>query len=70
LSNVEPVFGSLRPERTDSHAVTPSYVTIKMGMSLLVLVGGAMCRDAIVIGAVMGAVPTVAGPGSLNKNNN
>jgi hypothetical protein len=68
--NVESVFRSLRPERTDSQTSTPSYVLLGMEMSLLVRARGPMCLDALIVGPGVGVAPAVAGPGPLNMSSN
>jgi hypothetical protein len=59
LFNIESVFGSLRPERMDSHASTPYYVVVGMEVSLLVPDRAPQCRDALVVAAGVGADPAV-----------
>jgi hypothetical protein len=51
LSNVEFVFASMRPERTDSKASTPSYALFGMKVSLLERARGPLCLGALVVGA-------------------
>jgi hypothetical protein len=70
LSSVVPVFGSQRPERADSDALTSSYVKFGMELSLLVPAGGGLCQDVLVVADGMGAAPAVVGPDSLNMSNN
>jgi hypothetical protein len=62
MSDVESVFGSLRPERMDSRALTPFYVFFGMEVSLLVRARGPMCLAALVVGAGVWGLSSSSGP--------
>lgn len=64
--NVESVSGSLRPERTDSRALTPFYVIFEMEVSLHVRARELLRLDAPAVGAGVGGALAVAGPRTLN----
>ena len=65
LSNVESVFGSLRPERTDSRALTPFYEIFEMEVSLHVRARELLRLDAPAVVAGVGGALVVAGPRTL-----
>ena len=65
-SNVESVFGSLRPERTNSRALTPFYAIFEMEVSLHVRAWRLLCLDAPAVGAGVWGGLVVARPRTLN----
>jgi hypothetical protein len=54
----------------DLHVLTLSYAIFGMEVSLLVHARGPLCRDALVVGAGVGAVPAVIWPSLLDKSSN